>query len=265
MLRHLAGRSSEDRHELTLARSAFGRSRCAGLPKAMGSTGALCSTAGVPKPIAEAFLHPRSPFGRDEICQVPGFGRGDRGRKRLKDRDRDQLTGLALPMFFGADRDHAVSYMLLADAQGITAPQSGVEQKIEGQPLARADRPARFEAVQFLLRPSVEAVFVVRPGEQFNAVRRIDRDVIFLNCPGKEPAHGLEEGVRGMRCCRSALAASTDGFARDIAQRFVAGCLDQLLKDVFPRAARGGRKRSPCRAIPVAVDRPFERVVLAGC
>ena len=60
--------------------------------------------------------------------------------KHRQDRQRDlhRVAGL-----FGLDAGDSVAHMLPSEADGIAPTQSGVEQDVEPDPLARADLPSR--------------------------------------------------------------------------------------------------------------------------
>ncbi len=58
---------------------------------------------------------------------------------------RDNLAGLV-----GAEDDDPVPHVLPSEPGDVAAPEPGVEQEIEGEPLARADAPSGLEAGDLL-------------------------------------------------------------------------------------------------------------------
>src|SRR5262249_46419886 len=156
--------------QLPLGRAALGRTSRAGLAQAVRRTRTARFATGVPEPIAEAPLHPRLARLGDEVGQVARLGRRDRGGEWRQNRDRHQLPRLALAVLFRADADYTVALVLTPDTHRITAAQAGVEQEVEGEAFPRTHGPLRLEAIEFLLRPGVEAVGVVRAGQQLDAL-----------------------------------------------------------------------------------------------
>src|SRR5262245_33884713 len=69
-----------------------------------------------------------------------------------------------------------IALVLAPDAHRVAAPQARVEQQVEGEPFPRTERPVRFEAIELLLRPGVEAVGIVGAGQELDALGRVGGD-----------------------------------------------------------------------------------------
>src|SRR4051794_5010067 len=152
--------------------------------------------------------------------------------------------------------------MLHPNANSIAAAQAGIEQQVEGEPLARTKRPTRLIAVQLFLRPRMEAIGIIRASEQLNALCRVKRHKLVLNRPAEKSAHRFEKVVCRMRRCGAALAPGADRLFCYVAQQRRARGLDHSPEDVLRLLSCRSRHAGPCRAFAIAVDRPGERVRL---
>ena len=137
-------------------RCAIVRSRCGGnLADAVRRTGDTSLAAGISELIAEGLFFQRSPALASDERQVATRTRrkclGQDRKNRNCHRERE-TTLLSL------DRANTVFDVLSAEANGVTAAKSGVEQHIQPDALTRSDRPTCLIGSNVFLSPGWEAV-----------------------------------------------------------------------------------------------------------
>lgn len=119
----------------------------------MSGTGNACRLARLTKPIAEMlFRHWLAAVPDDERKVACRTGL-DRSRQWCKD-GRLNYDAVLL----GRDLEHARLDVLAPKPNRVAPAQTRVEQQIEGEALARSDRPSGLELRNLVIGPNVEAI-----------------------------------------------------------------------------------------------------------
>ena len=138
------------------------------------------------------------------------------------------------------DRCNAVADVLAPEPHSVAASQPGVQQDVEPDALARADRPALLVRGDLFLGPHRDAR-ALRSSWIGNAGSRIGLDELCICSPSKEPAHRFEEMPRLSWCGVSTIATGDDRGARDLREWLVASGFDDMREYGFALLPR--RKR----------------------
>ncbi|MGU3537764.1 hypothetical protein [Methylobacterium sp. A54F] len=132
------------------------------------------------------------------------------------------------------DPNDAVTDVLPAKPGRIPSPETRVEHQVESQPLAGAEGPPRLKLRDLILCPRMEAIPVIGAGHQLDATGRVRSQVLAVNRPAEEPAHGLEPVVGSVRLGLPAIHALRNGPLVDGVRPLGASRLNQSSQQTVP-------------------------------
>jgi hypothetical protein len=119
VLRHLAGRPSKDRHQLSLSCAPLGGACRSRFPQSVRGARTPRSAACFAEPVAETLLHPRLSGLSHKIGQITCCAGSQRLRERFEDRNRDLLAGLSLSVLLCPKDDCTTTNVLPTHADSI--------------------------------------------------------------------------------------------------------------------------------------------------
>src|SRR6266516_4829427 len=94
------------------------------------------------------------------------------------------------------------------------------------------------------------------PGRVSDPEGWIVLDQLRLGGPAEQPAHGIKKVTGLCWRARASLSASHDDLGRDLSERLVSGCLDDMQEDVLALPPSRRRQGRPCRGLAIAGNEP---------